>query len=171
MLHKLKIKLSSAAFWPNTTNWTLSYLQLHSWCNFPSTFWCSFWISFRLWSTSEFLCGMLKTPLQSSCLSGLHACCQHSWVYSKACAHKLAVDVSIKTARHFPQMYWHFTWFWLHAPCIFTTVKFLFFSAFYFWLMWDSLSVLFLLYIPNYVAERIQDSNLQASKKQHNRSD
>lgn len=55
----------------------------------------------RPWSWS----GMLKTPLQCSCLSGLHAWCQHSWASSEACAHKLAVDVSIKIAQHFTQIH------------------------------------------------------------------
>lgn len=153
-----------------TTHLTVLPYQLHRWCNFPCPFWCSFWISFRLWSTSEFLWGMLKTPLRSSCLSGLHAWCQHSWVYSKACAHKLAADVSIKTARHFPQTYWRFTWFRLRACCSFTAVKFPILLCDFLWLMWDSwcVPVLFLLYIPNYVAERSQDSSLQVSKEQHN---
>lgn len=113
---------------------------------------------------------MLKTPLRSSCLSGLHAWCQHSWVYSKACAHKLAADVSIKTARHFPQTYWRFTWFRLRACCSFTAVKFPILLCDFLWLMWDSgcVPVLFLLYIPNYVAERSHDSSLQVSKEQHN---
>lgn len=74
----------------------------------------------------------VKTPRWSSCLSGLHVWCQHSWVYSKACAHKLAANVSIKTALHFPQRYWHFTWFWLRALCIFTSVNC--FSLVYFFL-------------------------------------
>lgn len=145
MLHKFKIKLHSIGFfWTPTTNVTPCYLQLRSQCNFKPAFWCSFWISFRVWSTSEFLCGMLKTLLRSSCLSGLDAWCQHSWVYSKACAHKLAADVSIRTARQFPEMYWHFTWFWLVQSAYLQL-------SFFFPLVWFSLTDVrqFVCFVPS----------------------
>lgn len=122
--------------------------------NFPSAFWCSFWISFRLWSTSEFLCGMLKTPVRSSCLSGLRAWCQHSWVYSEACAHKLAVDVSIKTARHFTQTYWHYTWLRLCVR-LSNWCSVVYFPS----LTWDNMSVPFVHCIPDYVTDK--DSGIQ----------
>lgn len=72
----------------------ISFLHLQVWCNF-------FRASSKLGSWS----GMLKTPLQCSCLSGLHTWCQHSWASSEACTHILAVDVSIKIAQHFTQIH------------------------------------------------------------------
>lgn len=74
-------------------------------CSLPIISWCSSVVVFGASSTPGSWSGMLKTPLQCSCLSGLHAWCQHSWASSEARTHKLAVDVSIKIAQHFTQMH------------------------------------------------------------------